>query len=127
MAVRIDTSGSYQEKVMDYKTVVAIHLNRLNTLSFLCCQDPKLYFNIWSFRSGIKQFETILWAFIEPKHKKMIVERRIGARELVKAQSSDLGQVIEVFDKLQIWQGNLLLIAYQAGLIEAKLVSDEPL
>jgi len=108
------------EKGLDFKGVIALHLNRLSILSFECCQGPEKASSIFAFRSGVRQLETLMTPFMKQEDIDLKAEIDLRPETLMLAQSKNFRNIIMVFEKLQQWQELLIVRAYERGLLEAK-------
>jgi len=108
------------DKGLDFKGVIALHLNRLSVMSFQCCQGPEKATTLYAFRSGVRQFETLMTPFMKKQDLELKAKLDLGPETLVLAQSKNFANILNVYENLQRWQQLLIVRAYERGLLEAK-------
>jgi len=116
----VEKTNFPMEKGLDYKGVIALHLNRLSVISFQCGLGPESANSIFAFRSGVKQLETIMTPFMKKQDLELKAELDLSPQRLLMAKSKNFTNSIDVFDLLQDWQRLMIVRAYERGLLEAK-------
>jgi len=117
--------GVPKEKGIDYKTVIALHMNRISFLSFQCARGPKDFETIMSLRNAVKNFEMDLVPFLGTKldkrddYVKMKAKIGLDSKTLIASRGGTLDDILEVYDKIQEWKGLLVAIAFDNHLLDA--------